>query len=238
MRVFVFLLILANLLFLAWTQGYFGATSNPDAFRVQQQLQPERIVVVARGEAPPEPSKAEVPAKPPETLAGTAPKVIGASINTCLLLSELPPADAEKLENVLAERFFALQLLRTSNAASGSYWVNIAPLGSKQEADSKAAELKKLGVPEFFVVNEAGPNNRAISLGLFSSRDAALARLEMLRGKSVKSARITERNVKPASVSLELQGPVEQMDKLRQVILDTLPEIAPAECKGAAASTQ
>ena len=52
MRALVFLLILANLLFLAWTQGYFGAAANPDAFRLQQQLLAERITVVARDEPP------------------------------------------------------------------------------------------------------------------------------------------------------------------------------------------
>ena len=38
MRALVFLLILANLLFFAWTQGYLGNTANPDALRLQQQL--------------------------------------------------------------------------------------------------------------------------------------------------------------------------------------------------------
>ena len=43
----------------------------------------------------------------------------------------------------------------------------IPPLANKKEADAKAAELKKLQVQEYFVIQENGPNNHAISLGLF-----------------------------------------------------------------------
>ena len=238
MRVFVFLLILANLLFLAWTQGYFGAPANPDAVRLQRQLQPGRLTVVARGEPPPVPAKVETPTKPPEGGAGSPTEAAAASRNACLLLNELPTAEAEKLDGVLTERFAVFRIQRTLNPASGSYWVNIPPLASKQEADVKAAELKKLSVPEFFVVNESGPNNRAISLGLFSSREAAVTRLDMLRGKGVRSAKITERNVKPESVSMELHGPEDQADALRQAISEMLPESGAVACKDAAATAQ
>ena len=52
MRVFVFLLILANLLFLAWTKGYLGSPSNPDALRAQNQLLANQVKVVSRDVPP------------------------------------------------------------------------------------------------------------------------------------------------------------------------------------------
>jgi hypothetical protein len=52
MRILVFLLVLANLLFFAHTEGFLGPPDNPDALRVEQQVYPERVKVVARGEAP------------------------------------------------------------------------------------------------------------------------------------------------------------------------------------------
>ena len=54
MRILVFLLLLFNLLFLAWTRGLLGGEPPPDALRMQQQLQAERIKVVARDNLPEE----------------------------------------------------------------------------------------------------------------------------------------------------------------------------------------
>ena len=258
MRVLVFLLILANLLFLAWARGYLGSPGNADASRVSQQLLPDRLSIVARGEPPPLPPTSEpaprVVEKPPTAAIGnavangTVDPGIGASASVvatanaggrvCLLLSELPPAESEKFEAVLAERFPAFKAQRTALTATGSYWINIPPLAGKQEVDAKVAELKKLDISEYFVVQETGPNNRAISLGLYSRRAAAETRLEALREKGVRSARITERNVRAASVTLELDGPEAQADALRQAIDDNLPESKAAPCKTGTTSAQ
>jgi hypothetical protein len=51
-KVLVFLLVLGNLLFYAFSAGYLGHPDNPDAARVDQQITPERLRVVSRGEAP------------------------------------------------------------------------------------------------------------------------------------------------------------------------------------------
>ncbi|MGB4673915.1 MAG: hypothetical protein WBH99_08235, partial [Azovibrio sp.] len=48
MRALVFFLILANLLFFAYTQGYLGTAEAPDALRIEQQVHPERLRLLAR----------------------------------------------------------------------------------------------------------------------------------------------------------------------------------------------
>ena len=70
MRALVFLLVLGNLLFLAFAGGYFGAPDNPDAGRVGQQLVPERVRVVGYDQTPP--ARAEV-----EKLVAEAPPPVG-----------------------------------------------------------------------------------------------------------------------------------------------------------------
>ena len=227
MRAFVFLLILANLLFFAWVRGYFAASSDADALRVQQQLLADKVKIVARDEPPAETIKPEKAGKPVEK---KAPEI-------CLLLSDLPIADVLRVEALLADKLPAFRAERSMNAGSGSYWVYIPPLPGRQDADKKAGELKKLRVPEFFVVQD-GPNRFAISLGIFSSREAATDRLEELRAKGVKSARIGERDVKPASASLEIHGPEAQADSLRQAVAEALPQNKPATCRIQAAPTQ
>jgi len=221
MRTLVFLLILANLLFFSWTQGYFGSPSNPDALRVSQQLLADRVRIVARSEADGDTFK---PVKPVKLVEKKAPDV-------CLLLADLSIAETERLEGRLAEALPAFRAQRMADDGRTNYWIFIPPLPSKQDADNKVLELKRLGLPDLFVVQENGPNNRAISLGLFSTQEKASAQLAALRGKGVKTARIVERNGKSASASLELTGPEVRADALRQVIAEVLPNGKPVACK-------
>jgi hypothetical protein len=237
MRVVVALLVAVNLLFFGWTQGYFGSTADPDALRIKQQLLADQVRIVARDEPPSEPARSEKTGKAVEksaerTVEKTAERT---AASVCLVLGDLPAADAEQLEASLAEKFPAFRSVRTSVAGSFSYWVSIPPLATKQELDAKVAELKNLGLADFYVVQESGPNNRAISLGLFSRKDAANVHLEALRAKGVKSARVVERILKPALATLELRGPEAQADALRQALAEALPESRPTACRTPAA---
>lgn len=85
MKALVFLLLLANLVYYAFTAGYFGRPSNPDANRIDAQVAPEKIRIVSRGEAPAvtEVAKVEASAEP------------GAEIKT--------PVDGAKKEEVKPE---------------------------------------------------------------------------------------------------------------------------------------
>lgn len=234
MRATVFLLILANLLFFAWAQGYFGPPSDPDALRVQQQLNAERIRIVARDQAPAETPKAsEKPANGGEAAAPAAEKAAGAEAPaaSCINVADLPPGEGDRLEALLAEGWPAFKAKRTTQEGGPGYWVFVPPLASRQEADSKAAELKRLRVPELYIVQENGPNNRAISLGLFSTREMANARLEALRSLGVKSARVGERGTRPATVSIEIAGPQTQSDALHQALGAALPDARLADCR-------
>lgn len=77
MKAFVFLLLLANLLFYAFSEGYFGHPENPDAERLNKQVAPERMRVVARGEGPQPPAvvKETAPAAPSQPDAASATPV-------------------------------------------------------------------------------------------------------------------------------------------------------------------
>ena len=221
MRILIFLLILVNLLFLAWTQGLLGSSSNPDAVRVQQQLLADQVKVVSRDEPPEVITPPEKPKKVVEV------KVV----DICLELSDLPIAEVAQVEGMLAEKLPVFKSERTAISGTSSYWVIIPPLANKGEVDTKVAELKQLDISEFFVVQESGPYNRAISLGLYTSNAAATSQLERLRKKGVRSARIIERVVKPTTASLVIRGPAAQADSLSQAILGVLPESKPVVCK-------
>ena len=237
MRIFVFLLLLLNLLFFAWTRGLLGGETSPDALRMQQQLQAERIRIVAR-DTPPEAKKqtekaasAEVAApqeKPPPAPEKADKASEKKDESACLLFSDLTGGDSGKLETLLKEKFpaFSGQKVMTS----GGFWVFIPPLANKQEAERKANELKRFEVPEFFIVPE-GAQRLAISLGVFSSQEAAEDRLQELRAKGVRSAVVGDRDPKPVSGVLEVRGPENQAEALRQAVSVLLPRSRAAGCR-------
>jgi hypothetical protein len=73
------------------------------------------------------------------------------------------------------------------------YWVYIAPLRNKAAVNRKIAELKALGVREYFVVQTSGHWLNAISLGVFKTRDAAQNFLQDLYTNGVRTAQVGER---------------------------------------------
>lgn len=216
MRFLVFLLLVGNLAFLAWSRGYLGGVDHPDAARLTQQIEPDRLRIVARDDPPPPPAvRREV--RPAER---------------CAAWSGLATGDAERVDELLAARFADLTASRQIVPGASSWWVFIPPLASKADADRKAGELKRLAVPEFFIVQEEGPNRFAISLGLFSTEEAARNRLEELRGKGVRSARHGVKTSRPDTVTLELRGPGPVLDGAREAIAAFLPEARTATCAG------
>jgi hypothetical protein len=63
----------------------------------------------------------------------------------------------------------------------------------RADVERKIGELKALGVREFFVVQEPGVWQNAISLGIFRSDEAANVFLASLRQRGVRSAVVTRR---------------------------------------------
>ena len=248
MKVLVFLLVLANLLFYAFSEGYFGRPDNPDAGRVEQQVLPERMRVVSRGEAPatalvkpppvvppsapvaetavPEKTEAEAPAAP-----APAPETRLDQPAICLTWRPLPAADGERLAALLAERFGAYKVSRKVVATEGNgWWVFIPPLPSKADAEKKATELRELGVTEFFVVQDAA-NRNAISLGVFSSEKGGQEKLAELKAQGVRSAQLGQRPGKDSMVTLQARGPAADKVELIGAVGRLLPKFVTLACR-------
>jgi hypothetical protein len=212
MRVLVFFLVFLNLLFFAYARGYLGHPDNPDALRLSQQVAPDTIKVAARGDAPPL-TKEAVAA--PSSAASTQPAVAPANVaavagnaeTSCRLWKKLTDKEAGRLEKA-AKGIVGLTLARKANeGAPSSWWVFIPPLADKPAVDKKQDELRNLGVADFFPVSESGPNRNAISLGVFSSEDAARKRLAELLAQGVRSAKVGVRDREAVpSFNVEAKG--------------------------------
>ncbi|MFZ2266142.1 MAG: SPOR domain-containing protein [Azonexus sp.] len=232
MKALVFILVLGNLLFYAFSAGYLGHPDNPDAGRVDQQVAPERMRLVSRGEPPPVKVVAAPPAPvvaAPETPPAPAPVVVA---SVCLRWTQLATEDARQLSTKIGEKFADFKLVKHTVAGEGNgWWVYIPPLANKAEAEKKAGELRQLGISDYFIIPEEGPSRYAISLGVFSSEKGGQERLAELKDKGVKSARFSARPGKESFVTLEARGP--QPDKAAVLKLGkaTLPKVAAQECK-------
>ncbi|SDK38636.1 hypothetical protein SAMN05192566_1165 [Methylophilus rhizosphaerae] len=66
------------------------------------------------------------------------------------------------------------------------YWIYKPPLASAEAAQSKAEELRKLGVEDFFIVQDDPKWRNAISFGVFRDEKLADKLMEDLKAKGVR----------------------------------------------------
>ncbi|MGC1518971.1 MAG: SPOR domain-containing protein [Azonexus sp.] len=221
MRALVFLLVLGNLLFLAFAGGYFGAPDNPDAGRVGRQLVPERVRVVGYDQTPP--ARAEV-----EKLVAEAPPPVEPE-ELCLVWEHLPADEADRLASTLAEKLAGIRVERRAVPVEGAgWWVMVPPLANKTEADKKVGELKELGVNDLFVVHDAGSYQFAISLGVFSTEKGGQEHLGRLKAKGVKSAKLIRRPGKETQFAVEARGPLAKKAEVEELAAGVV-EKSPAQ---------
>lgn len=239
MKPLIFLLVLANLIFYAFSAGHLGGSAAHDAVHLEQQVSPESIRIVSRGEKPPLPVLPESVAKPPplpelvEPPAVSEPPPVSEAppVSVCLAWGALAQVEAERVSRVVSRGFpeFKLQQVATNGEGTG-WWVHIPPLADRAAADKKSGELRALGVNEYFIVQD-GPGRNAISLGVFSSEKGARERLNQLQAQGVRSARLGVRPDKDGNVRLEVRGPVDARETLLAAVLKAIPKNKPQDCQ-------
>ena len=188
MRTVFFLLLFANLGLLAWT--YFADPASTEAQLMEQQLNPQAITLLspeqlsalAAERAKQVAARPKLPPPPPPP-----PKV---AVAACLELGAFNPGEIARVRQVLEPLKLGPRLSQRNVQEFASYWVFMPPQGSRQAANRKSAELKKLGVEDFFIVQEDPKFQFAVSLGVFKTEEAAQARLAELRKKGVRTARV------------------------------------------------
>lgn len=230
MRIAFFLLLLANLAFFAW--AYFGAgRASEEPQLMQQQLNPQEIRLLSADQvaklAAERAKQADRPKAPPKV----APVA-------CLELGAFSLADVPRVQQALEPLGLGSRLSQRRAQEIASYWVFIPPLRNRQAANQKAAELKKLGVEDFFIVSEDPKARFAISLGVFKTEEAARSRLSELRTKGVRTARVSPKETSVQKVYFAIRevpdALVAKLNDLRQGFAGTELKDCPAEEKRAA----
>jgi len=262
MRIVFFLLLLANMAFFAWTwfaQNASGESQlvdqqlHPEAIKL---LTPDQVAKASAKQVPkpsqaaaaksddaaaPRPQQAPADsAKAPGPPAGKtadarpAPKAPApVKVAACVELGAFNAADAAKVEQALAPLALGARVSQRRVEETAGFWVYVPPQSNRQGANRKVAELRKLGVGEFFIVQDDPEYRYAISLGVFKSREAARSRLAELRTKGVRSARVGARETQVPKVLFSVRDVPEpeaaRLNEVRQAFPGAELKDCPAE---------
>ena len=215
------LLVLANFGLCAYNAGYLGAdnTAGREPARLADQRNAQSIRLIAPssqpaigpGAANSEPGGAApvptVPLAPPPGVDQAPAAMMGVSVSSvgsnaaplqCIEIGNFDVADARRFDQQIATLAPGVRLSRRSVQEIERYIVYIPPQADKESAERKAAELRRLGVDDFYVFNDNSALRWGISLGVFKTAEAARVQLASLAQRGVRTAKISPR---PAAVS-------------------------------------
>jgi len=230
MRFAFWALLFLNAALFAYGHHYFGNGNADDhePARLKRQFNTPKLIVLTAeqaavaAKAAPAPTApgsdaadskpaADTPAQPAAAAATPAPAPAAAAATlACLDVGDFSANDARRFEARLAalglgERILAGRSTVQSQDVS-SWLVNLPPQPSKEAADRKAAELRGLGVTNFFIMQGDSPLKYAISLGVFKTETGAQNLLAQLNKQGVHSARITPRGPQATHYNYRLPG--------------------------------
>ena len=186
-RSLIFLLVLGNVVIFALSAFWGDRREDKDPQSLEashQPLSPDRIRIVSRGDPPP---IVEIP-------------------KLCLEWPTVSASEVADLEKAAGTK--GVDVLREETQSAVLKHLVFIPVasGGKAGAEKKAAELKKLGVKKFDLVQEAKLDRWNVELGVYESEADAAALLEDLKKVGVRSAKVGVQTVTPATYRLRLSG--------------------------------
>lgn len=211
-------LLLINGGLLAYQQGYL-ASYFPDGRepgRMKRQINPASVKLLT-DEAPATAAAPVAAAAPAASASNPAPTSASTSTPqpavaekkaesaSCSEFGNFEVADATRFEQKLAALKLGDKLVKKILPEPPRNMVFIPPQGSKEAADKKTVELKRLGITDFFVIQE-GEQRWGISLGIFRSDEAARTHLTDLTKKGVHSARLGMISVPGTKTAYQFKG--------------------------------
>ena len=144
-----------------------------------------------------------VPANPGASNVAGAGTSIGTS---CIEVGNFDAPDARRFEARLAPLALGERMARRSVQEQERHIVYIPPAPDKEGADRKAAELRRLGIDDFYVIQDNTDLRWGISLGMFKTADAARLHLANLAQKGVRTAKVTARPGTNSKTAFQLRA--------------------------------
>jgi hypothetical protein len=220
-------LLFLNAALFAYAQGLLGTSKSTEhePARLKRQFNTAKMTLLTREQADAAakaatPPGGGEPAADAASAAASAPATVAANPVTpvaapapapafaCTEIGPLDATDARRFEARLAALDLGdRQSRQTVQAQDVTSWlVHIPPQGSKEAADRKAAELRNLGVDNFYIMQGDSPLKYAISLGVFKTESGAQALLAQLGKQGVHTARIAPRGPQTVHYVYRVRG--------------------------------
>jgi hypothetical protein len=208
LRALLLLLLLANLVFWGWTQGWLtpigmAPTSQREPERLQQQVAAQQVRIIGTGSARPatpgRPTAASAPAAAP---ASAAAADAGTSAS-CQQTAALTSATAGATEADLAKALPARPWQRIDTAATPlPYAVAMTGLNAAT-FQVKQTELQRISIPTEPL---RSPNGGVVGLvlGRYADRAAADAAMSAFGKRGVRTARVISGVDTPPAVRLRI----------------------------------
>lgn len=193
--------------------------------RLKRQLAVDQIRLQQTTPAGPAAAPAET-----VTAASAPPPQADPEAMICAALKNLSADDVARIGEQLAPPNDKIEL-RSSGVQPTSWWVNIPPGGGREGAMRRGEILTKAGITDYIIVREAGPNQFAISLGLFRNEEAAKRLIDQLQKKNVKTARITVRDNTHFGARVELRGSAARVMPLLDEITSRIKNAQRDDCQ-------
>jgi hypothetical protein len=181
-----------------------GEPAGHEPARMKNQLNPDRIRLLPATATAPAPAS-DAPAAPAPPAAVTA-AATGAAAGACIQLVSFTAAEAGRFEARMAELGLADRASRRDVPTPSSYMVMIPPQGSREAADAKTEELRRLGITDTFIIQDNSARRWGIALGTFRTDEAAQAHLAAMSRRGVRTARVEQFGTGPARIAIQLRG--------------------------------
>ena len=186
MRIVVALLLLANLTLFVYT---LLPSSGGEGMRLQQQVSPEKIKLLT-----------------PQEVAALGPAKVAALADVCVEFGPLSDAERARVLGELEPLALGRLLSQRRVDVDNTFTVSLAPFPSRNSAETRAGELRTLGIKDLTVV-DAGRGQFAVSFGTFRTEPAAQAQAETLTKQGVKLVRVQARQQAVAQTLLVVRDP-------------------------------
>jgi hypothetical protein len=186
MRIVVFLLLAANLTLLVYT---WLDTGGGEGFRLQQQVQPEKIKLLS-----------------PQEVAALGPAKVAALADVCVEFGPLSDLERAKVTAELEPLALGRLLTQRRVDLDSAFIVAISPFPTRNSADNRAGELRRQGVKDVTVV-DAGRGQFSVSFGAFRTEQTALAYADELTKQGIKLVRVQPRQQTLSQTLLVVRDP-------------------------------
>jgi len=208
LRGLVLLLLVANLAFYSWSQGWLtwavgvDPQGDREPQRLDRQVAPEALKLIAPERPPASSAPARDGVQPAEAASSSA--IVAGEV--CLEFGPFTSkSDVDRAEGV-----FRMRLPRQSwdlkpREVPGHWLVYLGPFQTRELMQRRAEDLRRVGILQFEEVQGIPQLEFGLALGHYSKLDAAESDLHRFTREKVRGVRLVQLN--PPSVNYSLHVP-------------------------------